>query len=54
MNHVAPRMLASSGSTVASRLAAVMAATPVSPRYVAGRGSGAGPEGGAACCTAGT
>ena len=56
MYQVAPRMLASSGSTVDSRLAAAIASTPVSPRHVAvawasGRpGAGAGAGG----CTAGT
>ena len=38
-------MLASSGSTVELRLAALTALTPVSPRTVSGRGSGAGPRG---------
>jgi hypothetical protein len=46
MYQVAPRMLASSGSTVDSRLAATMARAPVSPRdsRVA---SGVGPAGAA-------
>ena len=43
MYQVAPRMLASSGSTVASRLAALIAFTPVSPRTFSGCGSGVGP-----------